>query len=87
MIDIALPSWFPDLIIVILLLVCVCLIFYIDLIQHGGVMTVFLLAFLSTFLIIIFVVWVIMSVFGLLPQDGLIPPLPQIFNISVGTSP
>jgi hypothetical protein len=82
MIEIILPSYLPTAIIVIVIVMIIGALIWLDLTRGTGGLGVL---FILVFLVAMIVMWGVLSMFGWMPPTGaLIPPGPQIFNISMG---
>jgi len=67
---------------ILLMIGFVCFLIYQDYLETGGI----ILAMMMMFLVIGVAMWFIMSLFGWIPSGGIVPPGPQIFNLSVGVT-
>ena len=83
MIDIVLPSWVLMTMVTLIAFVCVGLALYVDLTANNGAVTITVIIFMVLF----GTLWVIATMFGLVPQNESVLGIPQIFNISVGAFP
>jgi hypothetical protein len=81
MIEIILPFWLPEILWILIIGAVIIALLWYDLTNGCGVETIFVLIFF----VLLLLSWFVMSLFGSIPASGsLIPPGPQLFNVSIG---
>jgi hypothetical protein len=81
MIEIILPFWLPEILWIMSIGAVIIAFVWYDLTKGCGIGIVFVLMFF----VLLLLSWFVLSLFGLIPASGsLIPPGPQLFNISTG---